>query len=78
MTIGGRIKQLRCEQGLSQYDFGRKIGQSPQVISKYEKGKMFPHVKTMAKMIRVFHLDPGYFFADDYNYSDNKKEPVSA
>lgn len=71
MTIAQRIKALRRETGLSQYDFGRKIGQSPQVISLYEMGRMEPRVKVLTRMIRVFRLSPGYFFADDNSYSSD-------
>jgi transcriptional regulator with XRE-family HTH domain len=58
-----RIKTLRTEAGLSQYDFGKAIGQPPQVISMYERGKMMPTVKVLARMADRYEKSIEYFFA---------------
>ncbi len=63
--LGVRIKQLRVSQGLSQYEFGRKIGQQPQVISLYEQGKMEPRLRTLQRLMTVFAVAPEYFFAQN-------------
>lgn len=36
MSIGRRIRELRLEQGLTQTELGRLIGESKQTIYKYE------------------------------------------
>lgn len=58
-----RIKALRTEAGLSQYDFGKSIGQPPQVVSMYETGKMMPTVKVLARMADRYEKPIEYFFA---------------
>lgn len=73
MTIGDRIKQLRESQKLSQYDFGKKIDQSPQVISLYERDKMEPRLKTMRKIMEVFRLSADYFFPNEISHSRKRK-----
>lgn len=62
--LRNRIKHLREQLGLTQYEFGKKIGLPPQHISLYETGRMEPRARTLRKMINVFRLDPGYFFAE--------------
>lgn len=57
-----RIKALRTEHGLNQYDFGKSIGQPPQVISQYEQGKITPKVKTLARMAERYEKPIDYFF----------------
>ena len=57
-----RIKALRTELGLSQYDFGKTIGQPPQVISMYEKGQTAPQVKVLARMSERYDKPIDYFF----------------
>lgn len=75
--IGRKIKQLREGRGLTQYDFGKKIGLPPQHISMYENAAMEPRVKTLLKMIRVFKLPPAYFFVEsDYHGSNKDAVPV--
>lgn len=37
--VGGRLRQLRCMNGLTQEAVGRELGVAPQQIQKYEKGE---------------------------------------
>ena len=57
-----RIKELRTASGLNQYDFGKRIGQPPQVISMYECGKMMPTVRMLARMAERYEKPIDYFF----------------
>lgn len=58
-----RLKALREDLGLSQYDFGKKIAQPPQVISAYERGKMTPSLKILVRLVDRFEKPFDYFFA---------------
>lgn len=42
MTFGDRLKELRLERGLTQSEFGEKVGISGRVIGYYESGDRFP------------------------------------
>lgn len=57
-----RLKGLREDLGLSQYDFGRKIAQPPQVISMYERGEITPSLKVLARLVERFEKPFDYFF----------------
>ena len=58
-----RIKKLRLLTGLSQTEFGEKIGISQTTISMWEKNKSQPSERSLQKMVRVFEL-PSDFFLD--------------
>lgn len=60
-----QVKLLREELGLTQYDFGKKIQQPPQVISAYECGKMTPSLKVLTRLVERFGKSFEYFFAHD-------------
>ncbi len=60
-----QIKRLREDLGLTQYDFGKKILQPPQVISAYERGKMTPSLKVLTRMIERFGKSFDYFFVNE-------------
>lgn len=55
-----RIKLLRRSLGLSQRDFGKKIGVGDTAISKIEKGENTPSRQTIKSICREFNAD--YFW----------------
>src|SRR5919108_73699 len=46
--LGPRIAEIRADVGLSQEEFGRRIGLRQSVISKYEKGYPTPKIVRIA------------------------------
>ena len=40
--IGGKLRALRLKKKLGLVDLGRHTGLSPALLSKLERGKMFP------------------------------------
>lgn len=52
--IGGRIRQIRKNLGLSQTDFAEKISvKGPTTVSKYEKNQRSPNLKTFALIAKL-------------------------
>jgi len=49
-NLGGQIKKIRNEKGLSQKRFGEKIGVSGKSISAYETGKVIPPIIILEKI----------------------------
>lgn len=52
-----RIKLLRKTIGLSQRDFGAKIGISDPAVSKIEKGTNIPSEQTVKSICREFNVN---------------------
>lgn len=55
-----RIKELRTEAKLTQYELGKIIGVSDASINKYEKDLMTPKIDKLEKMAEVFHVSVDY------------------
>lgn len=62
--IGGKLRALRLKKKLGLVDLGRHTGLSPALLSKLERGKMFPTLQTLLRIATVFSVDLDYFFAD--------------
>lgn len=59
--FGELLHAQRKSLGLTQAQLAERVGVSPQVISRYEAGKIFPTTKTLAAIRDVIHagLDAG-------------------
>lgn len=55
-----RIKKIRKTIGLSQRDFGSRLGISDTAVSKLEKGDRNPSEQTIKSICREFNVD--YFW----------------
>ena len=53
-----RIKSIRLKIGLTQSEFGEKIGISQNYVWMIEKGERVPSDRTVADICRVFNVDP--------------------
>ncbi len=62
--IGGKLRALRLKKKLGLVDLGRHTGLSAALLSKLERGKMFPTLQTLLRIAMVFSVDLDYFFAD--------------
>ncbi len=60
MTQGERVKEIRKALGLSQRDFGSRLGISDTAVSKLEKGDRNPSEQTIKSICREFDVD--YFW----------------
>lgn len=56
MTLGVRIKYLRQQLGLTQKEFGQKIGVSAVTISTSESGKTKPDEQTIRILCSTFGI----------------------
>ena len=62
--IGDKLRALRLKKKLGLVDLGRHTGLSSALLSKLERGKMFPTLQTLLRIAMVFNVDLDYFFAD--------------
>jgi len=61
--IGAKIRALRLKKKIGLVDLGKHTGLSPALISKIERGRMFPTLPTLLRIALVFGVGLEYFFA---------------
>lgn len=49
-TLPEKIKEARCELGMTQSELGEAVGVSLRSILSYEKGEKYPRLSTMLKL----------------------------
>jgi transcriptional regulator with XRE-family HTH domain len=61
--IGGKIRTLRLKKKMGLVELGSHTGLSPALLSKIERGKLFPTLPTLLRIALVFSVGLEYFFA---------------
>jgi transcriptional regulator with XRE-family HTH domain len=61
--IGPRIRALRLKKKMGLVDLGRHTGLSPALLSKIERGRLFPTLPTLLRIALVFGVGLEFFFA---------------
>ena len=62
-AIGEKLRQLRLRKGIGLVELGEHSGLSPAMISKIERGKLYPTLPTLLRLSLVFSVGFDYFFA---------------
>ncbi|HVB38274.1 MAG TPA: XRE family transcriptional regulator [Vicinamibacterales bacterium] len=61
--IGGKIRTLRLKQKMGLVQLGQHTGLSPALLSKIERGHLFPTLPTLLRIALVFGVGLEFFFA---------------
>ena len=61
--IGAKIRALRLKKKIGLVDLGKHTGLSPALLSKVERGRLFPTLPTLLRVALVFGVGLDYFFA---------------
>jgi transcriptional regulator with XRE-family HTH domain len=61
--IGARIRGLRLKKKIGLVDLGKHTGLSAALLSKIERGRLFPTLPTLLRIALVFGVGLEYFFA---------------
>jgi transcriptional regulator with XRE-family HTH domain len=61
--VGPKIRALRLKKKMGLVELGRHTGLSPALLSKIERGQMFPTLPTLLRIALVFSVGLDYFFA---------------
>lgn len=70
--LGEKIKQLIKENGLTQREFGERIGKTDPCINQWIKGKRDVSTEDILNICHVFSVSPNYL----YGQEDAKTLPV--
>lgn len=61
--IGPKIRAIRLKKKIGLVELGRHTGLSPAMLSKIERGQVFPTLPTLLRIALVFGVGLDYFFA---------------
>ncbi|HEY0703209.1 MAG TPA: XRE family transcriptional regulator [Candidatus Acidoferrales bacterium] len=64
-AIGAKLRALRLKKKMGLVELGGHTGLSAAMLSKVERGKLFPTLPTLLRIAIVFSVGLEYFFADD-------------
>lgn len=62
ISISEKIKKYRAENNISQSEFGRIIGVSPQAVYKWEKGICYPDITFLPALASLMGCGINDFF----------------
>ncbi len=71
-AIGERLRALRLKKKMGLVELGRHTGLSPALLSKIERGRLFPTLPTLLRIAMVFSVGLDFFF------SGAREKPVLA
>jgi transcriptional regulator with XRE-family HTH domain len=69
-AIGPKIRAIRLKKKIGLVELGRHTGLSPAMLSKIERGQVFPTLPTLLRMALVFSVGLDFFF------SGSREKPV--
>jgi transcriptional regulator with XRE-family HTH domain len=61
--IGARIRALRLKKKMGLVELGQHTGLSPALLSKIERGRLFPTLPTLLRIALVFSVGLEFFFS---------------
>jgi len=64
-SIGEKLRTLRLRKSMGLVELGRHTGLSAGLLSKLERGKLFPTLPTLLRVAMVFGVGLDYFFTDE-------------
>ena len=62
-AIGPKIRALRLKKKIGLVELGQHTGLSPALLSKIERGRLFPTLPTLLRIALVFGVGLDFFFA---------------
>lgn len=64
-AIGEKLRALRLRKKMGLVELGQHTKLSPALISKIERGRLFPTLPTLLRIAMVFSVGIDFFFTDD-------------
>ncbi|HWR16202.1 MAG TPA: cupin domain-containing protein [Terriglobales bacterium] len=66
--IGEKIRTLRLRKKMGLVELGQHTGLSAALLSKLERGKLFPTLPTLLRIALVFSVGLEYFFREEHKH----------
>lgn len=82
-SLGGRIRRLRRQKGLSVSEIARRVGVSPGLISQVETGRTIPLLKTLEAIAKCLNVSLASLLTEEkdvqnvlVNLDENTREVI--
>jgi transcriptional regulator with XRE-family HTH domain len=62
-AVGPKIRAIRLKKKMGLVELGRHTGLSPAMLSKIERGQLFPTLPTLLRIALVFSVGLDFFFS---------------
>jgi transcriptional regulator with XRE-family HTH domain len=62
-AIGEKVRALRLKKKMGLVELGQHTGLSPALLSKIERGRLFPTLPTLLRIALVFSVGLEFFFS---------------
>ncbi len=76
MNIGRKILEARQKLNITQKELANMMGCSAAIICDYEKGKKFPKIENLKKLIEILKLDSSEFLGITVNVTDLTNDDI--
>ena len=63
--VGEKLRGLRLKKSMGLVQLGKHTGLSPAMLSKLERGRLFPTLPTLLRIAMVFSVGLDHFFTDE-------------
>lgn len=73
INFAEKISSLREALGLTQAEFGKRLGVTNRAVSKWENEISMPSIDSIYKICKLYNVNIGYFFDDE---EENKIEQI--
>jgi transcriptional regulator with XRE-family HTH domain len=64
-ALGEKLRSLRLKKSMGLVELGKHTGLSAAMLSKLERGKLFPTLPTLLRISMVFGVGLDFFFTDE-------------
>jgi transcriptional regulator with XRE-family HTH domain len=64
-SVGEKLRTLRLRKSLGLVELSKHTGLSAALLSKLERGKLFPTLPTLLRIAMVYGVGLDYFFSDE-------------
>ncbi len=64
-SLGEKLRTLRLRKSMGLVELGKHAGLSPAMLSKLERGKLYPTLPTLLRISMVFGVGLEHFFTDE-------------
>src|ERR1700760_5089456 len=64
-SIGEKLRTMRLRKSMGLVELGRHTGLSAALLSKLERGKLFPTLPTLLRIALVFSVGLEFFFREE-------------
>jgi transcriptional regulator with XRE-family HTH domain len=64
-SIGEKLRSLRLRKNMGLVELSKHTGLSAALLSKLERGKLFPTLPTLLRIAMVYSVGLDYFFSDE-------------